>query len=182
MKKTGLLLPINDRKDLDEFEQQNIENAVEWTTNSPGLKIKNILTEKFLKTLHKKMFGNIWAWAGKFRTTNKNLGVDKTQISEEAHKLLTDCLYWIEHNTFTPDEIAIRLKHRLVSIHPFANGNGRHSRLLADTLISRGLCLPVFTWGGHSLTQKSSVRTQYLQALREADNKNYVPLLKFARE
>ncbi len=179
--KEGLLIKtISTRGELDEFEQQNIENAVEWTLNGQ-FKFEKILQESFILDVHKRMFGNVWKWAGKYRTSNKNLGVDKYQIPFELRNLLDDCKYWIEHNTYEPDELVIRFKHRLVSIHPFANGNGRHSRLCADILISRGLEKPIFTWGRANLTKKGEARKIYLQALHLADLENYLPLIEFSR-
>lgn len=179
--KEGLLIKtISTHGELDEFEQQNIENAVEWTLTRQ-FKLKKILQESFILDVHKRMFGNVWKWAGKYRTSNKNLGVDKYQIPFELKNLLDDCNYWIEHNTYEPDELAIRFKHRLVSIHPFANGNGRHSRLCADILISHGLEKPIFTWGRANFTNKGEARKIYLQALHLADQGNYLPLIKFSR-
>ena len=102
-----------------------------------SFKHKTILTEVFIRNVHKRMFNNIWIWAGKFRKTNKNIGIDQWQISTELKTLLDDANYWIENNTYSPDEIAIRFKHRLVSIHCFPNGNGRHSRLMADIIIEK---------------------------------------------
>ena len=179
--KEGLLIKtISTRGELDEFEQQNIENAVEWTLTRQ-FKLKKILQESFILDIHKRMFGNVWKWAGKYRTSNKNLGVDKFQIPFELRNLLDDCKYWLEHNTYEPDELTIRFKHRLVSIHPFANGNGRHSRLCADILISHGLEKPIFTWGRANFTNKGEARKIYLQALHLADQGNYLPLIEFSR-
>ncbi|GBR76735.1 cell filamentation protein Fic [Candidatus Termititenax persephonae] len=181
--KDGLLIKaLSTKAELDEFEQRNIEDAVEWSLQHRGLKVEQILTEKFLRNLHRRMFGEVWRWAGQFRATNKNLGVDKTCIVSEIHKLLADCRYWIDQAVFPKDEIAVRFKHRLVSAHPFVNGNGRHSRLMADILISSGLGLPVFNWGGAVLNARSKIREQYLQALRAADSRDYAPLLSFARQ
>ena len=120
--------------DLDEFEQLNIEKAIEWTIHT-NLKAERILTEKFIKDLHKKMYGDVWKWAGQFRLTDKNIGVNWTQIGIELKNLIDDIKYWIENKTFSPEEIAIRFKHRIVSIHCFPNGNGRHSRMMADIII-----------------------------------------------
>lgn len=179
--KEGLLIKtISTRGELDEFEQQNIEDAVEWTLTRQ-FKVENILQESFILDVHKRMFGNVWKWAGSYRTSNKNLGVDKYQIPFELMNLLDDCKYWIEHNTYEYDELAIRFKHRLVSIHPFANGNGRHSRLCADILISHGLGRSIFTWGRTTLTKKGEARKKYLQALHQADRGNYLPLIKFSK-
>jgi len=128
------------------------------------------------------MFQGIWRWAGKYRTSNKNLGVDRTQIRVEVRKLLDDCSYWVDHKIFNEDEVAVRLSHRIVGIHPFANGNGRHSRLLADTLVSFGLGKSHFSWGSVNLTTQGAARLAYLHALCEADGNNYGPLIEFTRQ
>lgn len=127
------------------------------------------------------MLGGVWEWAGTFRKSNKNIGVDKYQIPTELRTLLDDCKFWIENKTYGEDEIAVRFKHRIVSIHCFVNGNGRHSRLMADIVIEQVFGREVFTWGSTSLIQSGEFRSTYLQALRAADNGNYAPLLKFAR-
>ena len=179
--KEGLLIQtIATRGELDEFEQQNIEQAVEWTL-SRNFKQSDIFTESFIKDVHKRMYNRVWAWAGEFRKTNKNLGVDKWQISTELKTLLDDGIYWAEHNTYLPDEISLRFKHRIVSIHCFPNGNGRHSRLMADIIIEKIYMKPVFTWGAASYTSEIEMRIAYLQALKAADNGDYNLLLAFAR-
>jgi len=179
--KDGLLIKtISTRGELDEFEQKNIEIAIEWSIGRK-FKLDDILKESFILNIHMRMFGNVWKWAGKYRTSNKNLGVDKYQIPFELRNLLDDCKYWVEHNTYESDELAIRFKHRLVSIHPFANGNGRHSRLCTDILINHGLNKPIFTWGRYNLVKKGETRMEYLQALHKADQGNYLPLIEFSR-
>ncbi|MEO5581712.1 MAG: mobile mystery protein B [Saprospiraceae bacterium] len=178
--KDGLLIKtITTRGELDEFEQQNIEKAVEWTMNRK-FKQEVIHTETFIKEVHKRMYAGVWSWAGKFRKTNKYLGVDKLQIGIDLKNLMDDTKYWIEHKNFEPDEIALRFKHRIVSIHCFANGNGRHSRLMADIIIEHIFKKPVFTWGS-SLVKQDDVRAIYLKAIRAADGGHYDPLLQFAR-
>jgi Fic-DOC domain mobile mystery protein B len=180
--KDGLLInTITTRAELDEFEQSGIEKSIEWSLKRT-FNLRQILTEEFVKELHKKMFGDIWKWAGQFRTTNKNLGVDKNQIRIELKKLMDDSRYWIDKQVFGKDEIAVRFSHRIVTIHPFINGNGRHSRLMADILVSHGFGLPHFSWGGLDLTPQGVARSTYLNALREADENNYIPLIKFARQ
>ncbi len=179
--KEGLLLPtIATRGELDEFEQQNIEQAIQWTIRRL-FKTQDIFTEDFLRVVHKRMYSNVWAWAGEFRKTNKNIGVDKWQIPTELRTLLGDTLYWINNNTYAPEEITIRFKHRLVSIHCFSNGNGRHSRLMADIVIEKVFKLPVFTWGAANFVQQENIRTTYLNAIRAADAGNMEPLIAFAR-
>lgn len=180
--KEGLLISsITTHAELDEFEQLNIEKAIQWTLTRKFRK-DEILTEKFVKLIHEKMYGEVWAWAGEFRKTNKNIGVDWHQIPIELRNLLGDCNYWIEHGTYPPDEIAVRLKHRMVSIHCFSNGNGRHSRMMADLIIEKIFELPVFTWGANAdLTKTGDTRAEYLKAVKAADAQNIAPLLAFAR-
>lgn len=175
-----LITTISTRGELDEFEQLGVEKAIEWLMLS-RITINKILTEDFVKQLHKKMFKDIWKWAGKYRKSEKNIGVDPHFIQDEIKKLLEDCKYWVENNIFNDDEIAVRFSHRMVVIHPFANGNGRHSRLIADVLINKGFGKPYFTWGSVNLTKKGEARSKYLYALKEADNNNYKPLIEFAR-
>ncbi len=180
--KEGLLIKtISTRGELNEFEQVNIQDAVEWSLRRKFTR-GQILTEDFILLVHRKMFGTVWEWAGKKRKTNKNIGVDKTQITVELHKLLDDCRYWIENSTFNPDEIAIRFSHRLVRIHVFPNGNGRHSRLIADILVSNIFDRHVFTWGHSDLSKKGSIRKEYLNAIYKADYDDYDSLIKFARK
>jgi len=179
--KEGLLIPtIANRAELDEFEQQNIEEAMQWVLTR-SLNANQILTERFVKNLHKRMYGNVWSWAGHFRKTDKNIGINKWHISSALKTLLDDTLYWIEHEIFTPDEIAVRFKHRIVSIHCFPNGNGRHSRLMADIIVNKIYKLPVFSWGADNLVKKSDARANYLNAIKTADKENYEPLISFAR-
>jgi len=180
--KDGLrIATITTRGELDEFEQLGVEKAIEWTMKRT-LGLQQILTEDFVKELHKRMFVDIWKWAGQFRTSNKNLGVDKNQIRTEIRKLIDDCQYWIDHNRFAEDEIGVRFSHRIVSIHLFSNGNGRHSRLIADILVSHGLGRPIFSWGSINLTAQGAARSAYLKALREADDNDYRSLIDFARQ
>jgi len=177
----GLLIPtIATRGELDEFEQQNIEQAVQWSLQRK-LKQQQILAEAFVKNVHKRMYGDVWSWAGEFRTTNKNIGIDRWQVATQLKYLLDDTIYWIEHQTYPPDEIAIRFKHRLVSIHCFPNGNGRHSRLMADIITEKIFKLPVFTWGAGNLIHEGDSRTTYIQAVKAADQGNIAPLLAFSR-
>ncbi|MDP9812421.1 Fic-DOC domain mobile mystery protein B [Rhizobium tibeticum] len=126
------------------------------------------------------MLGDVWEWAGTFRTTERNIGIQAYRVGVELAGLLRDVRYWIEHKTFPPDEIAIRFHHRLVAIHPFPNGNGRHARLAADLLIER-LGGERFSWGGRTLADVGELRTCYVAVLRAADNHDIAPLLEFAR-
>jgi len=179
--KEGLIIKtISTRGELDEFEQANIQQAVEWTMKVTFSK-EEILTENFILLVHKKMFGEVWEWAGTKRKTNKNIGVDKSRISIEIKKLIKDCEYWIDNKIFQPDEIAVRFSHRVVQVHVFPNGNGRHSRLIADIFISHIFKKPVFTWGRSNLSKSGDSRKKYLDALHKADEGIMKPLVTFAR-
>lgn len=179
--KEGLLIPtIATREELDEFEQQNIEEALQWVF-SKTFKAERVFTEKFICNLHKRMYGSVWSWAGQFRKTNKNLGIDKWQIPVALKTLCDDTLFWVNHETYSQEEIAIRFKHRIVSIHCFPNGNGRHSRLMADIIINKVFSLPMFSWGTRDLVHKGDARSTYLKAVKTADNGNFQPLIEFAR-
>lgn len=177
----GLLIPtITTRRELDEFEQSNIEHAVEWTLRS-RFKAERVFSERFIRDLHRRMYGSVWKWAGEFRTTEKNIGIDPTMIAVELRKLLDDAAFWVGNETFEPDETAIRLKHRIVQIHCFPNGNGRHSRLLADIVANHLLGRPVFSWGSVDLVAQGVARDEYLKALRESDAGDLRRLIAFAR-
>lgn len=179
--KEGLLITsITTRGELDEFEQKNIEQAVQWTMER-SFRAEVIFTEAFTRMVHRKMYADVWLWAGEFRRTNKNIGTDKWQITGELKYLLDDAIFWQENKIYPPDEIAIRFKHRIVSIHCFPNGNGRHSRLMADIIIEKIYKLPIFSWGAANLTLESDARKQYLLSVKAADKGDYRMLLEFAR-
>lgn len=165
---------ITTRAELNELETKGIADAEIWLLKNK----KDILNETFIKNLHKKMFGNIWKWAGSFRTSERNIGVAPYEIQPKLRILLDDVKFWIDNQTFSPKEIAIRFHHRLVQIHPFPNGNGRISRLMAD-LLMRQFNLPVLNWGSGSLTEISELRKEYISALQKADNGDYSSLLNF---
>lgn len=166
---------IATQAELNEWEQANIAQALVWASANPFA-----FEWRYLLQLHLKMFDQTWKWAGEIRVTDKNLGVHWTLITSQALELLDEVKYQQEHQTFVPDEIAVRFHHRLVSIHPFPNGNGRHSRLAADLLV-QFLHRPVFTWGSANLGAAGDVRKRYIGALQSADKGAYQPLLDFAR-
>jgi Fic-DOC domain mobile mystery protein B len=177
----GLKIPsITTKGELDEMEQNNIEEAQLWLLGRK-LNYNQIITPEFITNLHKRMYGNVWNWAGEFRKTDKNLGIPFYQIPAELKQLLDDTKFWIENNTYDSDEIAIRFKHRIVSIHCFANGNGRHSRIMADIIIEKVYKQKIFSWGMSDLSKENDIRTNYLKAIKLADRHDYSELLKFAR-
>jgi Fic-DOC domain mobile mystery protein B len=170
---------ITTQGDLNAWEQANILQGDRWAGRQ---KNRDLLDEGFVRELHKKMFDQTWQWAGTFRKSNKNIGVDWPQISMKLRDLLDNTRYQIEHQVFDPDEIVVRFHHQLVWIHAFPNGNGRHARLMADILTMR-LGLPRMTWGGDTvaLTSVGAVRETYLTALRAADRGQLENLIEFAR-
>lgn len=179
--KNGLKIStISTHSELDEHEQRNIEHAIEWTIHNK-FSTNQIFSENFIKALHKKMFSEVWEWAGSFRQSEKNIGVSWVTISIELRKLLDDTKFWIDNKTFPPDEIAIRFKHLLVNIHCFPNGNGRHSRIMADIIIESIFNKEIFSWHNSNMVRAGEVRTKYITAIREGDKGNIESLIKFAR-
>lgn len=179
--KRDLIPSLVTREDLDAFEQENILEARKWVMQKATLAKLDVFTEKFLITLHKRMYGHVWKWAGRFRKSNKNIGVDRIYITTELHQLLGDAQYWLEHKTYPISDLAVIFHHRLVKIHLFPNGNGRHARMCADVIVAK-FGGEKLSWGGNSdLTKPDEIRTRYIAALREADAGNYEPILAFAR-
>jgi len=169
---------VTTRNELDQLEQANIQSGLEWLKRTRN---KDMLNETFVRELHKQLFGDVWKWAGTFRRTEKNIGVDPLQIPEKLRMLLDDLRYWIANKTYSPEEIAIRFHHRLVSIHLFPNGNGRHARIMADALLTKVLEKKPIDWaGGHDLQAIGARRKEYIAALRQADGGNYAPIFAFA--
>ncbi len=164
------------RAELNEAEQANILEAEEWAFSRK----RDVLNERFLTGLHKRMFGRVWRWAGTFRRTARNIGVDAYRIPVDLRHLNDDCRYWIEHGTYAPDEIAVRFHHRLVQIHPFPNGNGRHARMATDLLLV-SMSRPRFSWGQVNLVDLGETRQAYVAALRAADSHDIGPLQEFVR-
>lgn len=164
------------RPELNEVEQIGIDEANLWAFSRK----RDVLDEDFLKQLHKRMFGKVWRWAGEFRTTPRNIGIDAWNIAPELRVLLDNVRYWIENNTYSSDEIAVRFHHKLVFIHPFPNGNGRHARLAADILVTQ-LVQPRLTWGSGNLVAVDELRKRYVTALQSADREDIGPLMAFAR-
>lgn len=164
------------RRELNEAEQRGITAAESWAL----ARWRNVLDEAFLRRLHWQMFYEVWRWAGSYRTTAGNLGVEPWRIGPELRQLLDDVRYWHQLRTYPADEIGARFHHRLVSIHPFPNGNGRHARLAADMLAMK-LGRPRFSWGRESLVSPGDARQRYVAALQAADGHAIDPLLTFMR-
>jgi Fic-DOC domain mobile mystery protein B len=177
---TELIPNLSTQGELNEWERQNILEAHSWALDPRSIGSRDPLTEPYIRELHRRMFNQTWKWAGRYRTTEKNIGIAHFRIRESLGMLLGDVRFWLDHETWPPDEIAIRLHHRLVFVHPFANGNGRHARLIADVLaLTQGR--PVFTWGSAELAHAGDFRRIYIESLRAADKNEIAPLLTFAR-
>ena len=172
---------ITTRADLNAAEQDNIDAGAAWAFRS---RRANILTVAFSIALHRQMFGQVWDWAGHYRTTERNIGIAPYRIGTETAQLFDDAAFWVANETYEPDELAVRLHHRLVFVHPFPNGNGRHARMMADLLIRR-LGAPPFSWGSNRddgvIHDIGDLRKRYVSALRAADGNDYEPLIAFAR-
>jgi Fic-DOC domain mobile mystery protein B len=165
------------RRELNEYEQANIAEALLWTSSRKH----NPVAVPFCKNLHRRMFGNVWKWAGRYREFNTYpVGCEHQHIEQLLYQQVGSVLWWIENKTFEPDEIAVRYHHGLVKVHPFPNGNGRWSREMGNVL-ARRLDRPAFTWGGSQLVSEDDVRKAYLTALRKADGDDFPDLLAFAR-
>lgn len=169
---------VTTRGELDHLEQANIEAGLLWLGRR---KDSDILNDQFVRNLHKRLFGEVWRWAGSYRLTEKNIGVAPEQIKVQLRDLLDDVRYWVENSTYNPIEAAVRLHHRMVYIHLFPNGNGRHARIMADVLLENVYKAQAIDWsGGHDLQRMNERRKQYIAALVAADSGDYAPLLWFA--
>ena len=168
---------VTTRGELDHLEQANIQEGLLWLRKYKG---KDILNDAFARQLHTRMFGDVWEWAGQYRLTEKNIGIDPFQISVNLRNCLDDVACWVEFDTYSPLEAAARFHHRLVYIHPFPNGNGRHARFYADALLSKVFEVDAIDWsGGYDLQQMNDRRSEYIEALRAADTGAFDPLLDF---
>ena len=173
------LLPsyIATRGDLFDAEQRNISVALlRRRTPTP----QELLDDKYLRDLHRAMFGEVWAWAGQYRQTQTNIGYDPREIAVAVRLLVENARAWVEYDTYAHDELAVRLHHRLVAIHPFPNGNGRHGRITANYLIE-GLGGDPFSLGAALDATTEELRAAYLHAIQQADGDDISHLLAFAR-
>ena len=168
---------ITTRGELDELEQANITQGLRWLARR---RRRDILTDDFVRILHIRLFGDVWEWAGTYRLREKNIGIDPVQIAEQLRYLLDDARYWAENDTYPPLEAAARFHHRMVQIHPFPNGNGRHARISADIYLEQYFRQGPIEWAsGFDLQADNDRRAAYIAALRAADAGDYGPLLEF---
>lgn len=170
---------IATRSELDEIEGYNILSAYAWLDNKNN---EDVLTESFLRRLHEQIFGDVWTWAGSFWRTEKNIGCLHYLIPTQLKELLDNTKFMIENDDVSNEEVLVRFHHRLVRIHPFPNGNGRHARLACDLLADQ-LKIAKFTWGNSedNLTSASEARALYIAALRAADGGDITGLMDFVR-
>jgi Fic-DOC domain mobile mystery protein B len=155
------------RGDLNEAEQRNILKAtrrLRWRRCS----VEHLLHDQAARDLHRDMFGDVWKWAGRYRSTEKNIGVEPMPTSVRVRDLMADAGMWLS-TSMSLDEIGYEFHHKLVHVHPFPNGNGRHARQMTDILM-RALGQPPFTWGSVSLDDDGKTRDVYIAALRAADH------------
>jgi Fic-DOC domain mobile mystery protein B len=168
---------VSTRGELDQLEQAGITEGLKWLDKQ---KNPDVLSETFVLELHKRLFGSVWKWAGTFRRIEKNIGVDPIQVAIQLRQLLDDAKYWVEHGTYSPKELAARFHHKLVFIHPFPNGNGRHARIMADAVLTKLLNELAIDWaGGYRLEAMNERRDHYIAALRAADGHDMSALLEF---
>ena len=173
----SLRVPVVDRRQLNEIEAANVADGRAWALRSR----KDCFTDEYLAELHRRMFGSVWTWAGSYRTHEVNIGnTAPHEIAVAVRAALDDGRYWYEHESYGPHELAIRLHHRLVEVHPFVNGNGRCTRLLADVVVRRLKAEPL-TWGSASLIETGEARAAYIAALKAGDEHDLAPLVSFAR-
>ena len=175
----ALIPDLATQGELNEWEARNIATALRWALRSRTVK-RHLLTLSGLTGLHQRMFDQTWRWAGKFRTSDTNIGVTWHQVPTRVQTLCDDVQFQVDNAVYPWDELAARFHHRLVLIHPFPNGNGRHARLATDLLLSSH-GQPIFTWGSISLISNSTTRQDYLSALREADGGQFERLMRFIR-
>lgn len=168
---------IRTQTELDAWEQTNIIDGLAWAERQSR---RELLDDSFVRELHRRMFGATWRWAGSYRKSDKNIGVDWRHIPVRLRDLLEDIKVQLADLREPIDQTILRFHHRLVAIHPFANGNGRHARVMADLLAHRQ-GRPAFSWGRNLLNSASEIRDEYLAALRSADQRDYLPLFRFAR-
>jgi Fic-DOC domain mobile mystery protein B len=171
---------ITTHAELNRAEQANMVRARVWARTARSIAMPKMLSRDFLEELHRRMYRDVWTWAGRQRDVDTNIGVDFPKIGVELRILFDDARYWFDHGTYPPIEYAVRMHHRLAFIHPFSNGNGRLARFYADLILTRPFKMDRLTWGGGPLGNEDPRREQYIEALRAADRHDYIGLIEFA--
>ena len=175
----ALIPALSTQEELDLWEEKNVLLGRKWVLSKRVLNRFDPLSEKDILVLHKRMFGDTWKWAGTIRMRDKSIGVPFYNVRPELRHLLDDARYWQQEKTYDVTEIAVRVHHRLVKIHLFPNGNGRHARLIADIIAKQG-SVSEFTWGGGNLIEGNQLRAAYIAALKRADEGDYADLICFS--
>ncbi len=168
---------ITTRGELNELESANIIEGLKWLEQRP--KSFDVLTDTVARTMHKRLYEAVWDWAGKYRQTEKNIGVPVWDISTKLRTCLDDARYWRDNNTYEPLEAAARFHHELVRVHPFPNGNGRWARIMADIYLTGFNKVFILDWSGGNTF--SAHRTTYIAALKAADGHDFEALINFVK-
>lgn len=177
----ALVPSLSTRAELNEIERLTINAARIWFLRPAGLKRADLLTDSFAREVHRRMFSQVWRWAGHYRTTEKNMGWEVHRLTEGVRNAFDDAQAWLDHSTYPLNDCAVRLHHRLVLIHPWPNGNGRHARLMADIVVAAHGGAEL-SWGARQdLVEMTEVRRHYIAAIRQADQGDFAPLLEFAQ-
>jgi Fic-DOC domain mobile mystery protein B len=160
-------------------------SALVRALNSRKSRMPGMLSIDYLQELHRQMLGEVWQWAGEIRANDLQnaFASPVPDIRPQLAMLYLDATeHWLQDDRMTPDEFTVRVHHRVVKVHPFRNGNGRHSRLLADLVLEKHFRLAPFTWGGNAgLGNTDPNRETYLEGLKAADKGDYEPLMKLCR-
>jgi Fic-DOC domain mobile mystery protein B len=172
---------VTTHRELNEAEANNIIKAQQWGLRSRLVRVPQMLADEFMQRLHREMFGEVWVWTGRYRERDTNIGVAHHLIRQELRRAYDEARAWLEHGTYSPEEFVVRLHHRVVTVHPFPNGNGRHARLVADLELVRHFKADRLPWGGSALRRSDATRQAYIDALVAADHHDFAPLLAFAR-
>ena len=172
---------ITTHAELNEAEASNIIRGQQWGLRSRLARLPQMLSDRFMQRLHREMFGDVWAWAGGYRERDTNIGVEHHLIRQELRRSYDDAREWLDQDTYPPDEFAVRPHYRVVAVHPFRNGNGRHARMLAALALARHFNANPLPWGGGALRSTDATRRAYIDALEAADHHDFAPLLRFAR-
>lgn len=177
----GLRIPsITTHGELNEAEAANIIRGQDWALRTRRARLADMLSHTFLQRLHEAMLGELWTWAGEYRGRDTRIGVPHPQVPESLHTVLEDARTGLKHTTYSPEEFAIRLHYRIVTVHPFRNGNGRHARMVGDVALIRHFNRPAFPWGRSPIRTADAVRQAYRDAVVAADHHDFLPLLAFA--
>jgi Fic-DOC domain mobile mystery protein B len=177
----GLRIPsVTTHGELNEVEAANIIRGQEWALRARTARLPDLLSDRFMQRLHLTMFGDVWRWAGKYRLKDTNIGVPSNEIREHLRNVYDDARAWLEHDVYSPEEFAARLHYRIVTVHPFPNGNGRHARMVAHVVLVRHFKHDPLPWGSSALYAADAARQAYITALVAADNNDFAPLLAFA--